>query len=209
MIEGTSRALGTLFGSLAPFLVAVLVWIAAAPRSEFLSIGEGRGLRLSDAGADGSSQLLMLVILLGFAAVCSVLVLWGRMHSLRRPRGVLVLALVPGLACAAVAASATRLARFLVSPPSDAPYGDVVSQAPAVGALFFDRMVFGSSGPSWDLLPPGAGWLVWGAMIALFTVAVLAHFSYSPDLVDDDCSPDLEDVSHSPGPVGAESRTDQ
>ncbi len=48
MWERIARPLWTLLGLLAPFLVAVLVWVAAAPRSEFLSVGEGRGLRLPD-----------------------------------------------------------------------------------------------------------------------------------------------------------------
>lgn len=181
-----SRAVGTLVGVVLPYLAAVLVWIAAAPRTELLSVGDGRGLRLVDSGADGGSQLLMLVILLGFASVCAVSVLWHRHPALRRPGGVLVLTLVPGLACALAAADATRVADLLASPPQDAPYGVVVAQAPAVGALFFDRLIYGESGPSWDWLPPGAGWLVLGAMIAAFSVAVLTHFSHSPDLVGDE-----------------------
>lgn len=181
-----TRAVGTLVGVVLPYLAAVLVWIAAAPRVELLSVGDGRGLRLTDSGADGGSQLLVLVILLGFATVCATLVLWHRHPGLRRPGGVLVLTLVPGLACALAAAGATRVADLLASPPQDAPYGVVVSQAPAVGALFFDRLIYGESGPSWDWLPPGAGWLVLGAMIAAFTVALLTHFSHSPDLVGDE-----------------------
>lgn len=190
-LSGFSRAVGTLLGVIAPFLVSVLVWIIAAPRSELLSVGDGRGIRLPDSGTDGGSQLLMLVVLLGFASVCAALVLWRRQPRLRRPGGVPALAVLPGLACAVAAAAATPLAGLLASPPMDAPYGDVVVQAPAVGELFFDQMIYGTSGPSWDLLPPGAGWLVWGAMVALFTVAALAHFSHSPD------------------PAAAESRTDQ
>ena len=174
--------MGTLLGVLAPFIVAVLVWIVAAPRSELVSVGEGRGVRLPDSGADGGSQLLMMVVLLGFASVCAVLVLWYRHPGLRRPAGVPALALLPGVACALAAAGSTRVADLVASPPEDAPYGEVVLQAPAVGELFFDGMIYGTSGPSWDVLPPGAGWLVWGAMVALFTVAALAHFSHSPDL---------------------------
>lgn len=180
-LRGFSRAVGTLFSVLAPFLVALLVWIVAAPRSELLSVGDGRGLRLADSGADGGSQFLMLVILLGFAAVCAALVLWYRLPRLRRPGGVFALAALPGVACSVAAAAATPLAGLLAAPPKDATYGEVVRQAPAAGELFFDQMIYGSSGPSWDLLPPGAGWLVWGAMIALFTVAALANFSHSPD----------------------------
>ena len=181
-LRGASRAVGTALGVLAPFIVSVLVWVIAAPRSELLSVGEGRGVRLPDAGSDGGSQLLMMVALLGFASVCAALVLWHRHPGLRRPLGVPALALLPGSACALAAMDATRIADLVASPPKDAPYGDVVLQAPAVGELFFDRMIYGSSGPSWDALPPGTGWLVWGAMVALFTVAVLAHFSHSPDL---------------------------
>ncbi len=163
-----------------PYVAALLLWIVAAPRSELLSVGEGRGVRLPDAGADGGSQFLVLVVLLGFAAVCSVLVLWNRVPRLRRPGGVAVLAVLPGVACAVAASAATPLARILAAPPRDAPYGEVVLQAPAVGELFFDQMIYGTSGPSWQLLPPGAGWFVWAAMIALFTVAALAHFSPDP-----------------------------
>lgn len=181
-LGGVSRAVGTLLGVLAPFVVSVLVWVIAAPRSALLSVGDGRGIRLPDSGTDGGSQLLMMVVLLGFASVCAALVLWYRHPGLRRPAGVPALALLPGVACALAAADSTRVADLVASPPKDAPYGDVVLQAPAVGELFFDRMIYGSSGPSWDALPPGAGWLVWGAMVALFTVAVLAHFSHSPDL---------------------------
>lgn len=172
----------TLIGVLTPFIVALLVWIVAAPRSELLSVGDGRGLRLPDSGADGGSQFLMLVILLGFAAVCAALVLWHRQPRLRRPGGMAAFAVLPGLACAVAASAATPLARLLAAPPGDAPYGEVVLQAPDAGELFFDRMIYGTSGPSWDLFPPGAGWLVWGAMIALFTAAFLVHFSHSPDL---------------------------
>ena len=39
--SGVRRAVGTLLGVLAPFIVAVLVWIVAAPRSELVSVGEG------------------------------------------------------------------------------------------------------------------------------------------------------------------------
>ena len=177
-------------GVVLPYLVAVLVWIVAAPRAELLSVGNGRGIRLVDSGADGGSQLLILVILLIFATVCAVLVLWHRHPRLRRPGGVVVLALVPGLACSIAAANATRAADLLASPPPDAPYGVVVAQAPAVGALFFDRLIYGESGPSWDWLPPGAGWLVMGAMIAAFTMALLAYFSDAPGLVEDELATD-------------------
>lgn len=181
----SARVPGTLFGVVAPFLVAVLVWIVAAPRSELLSVGGGRGLRLDDSGADGGSQLLMLVVLLGAATVCTTLVLWSRHPGLRRPAGVWILALVPGLACALAATDATRLADLLASPADDVPYGEVVRQAPSVGPLFYDRLIYGESGPSWGMFPPGAGWLILGTMVAAFTVAVLAHFSHSPDLVDE------------------------
>ena len=183
-LRGFAPAVGTLLGVLAPFVVSVLLWIVAAPRSELLSVGDGRGIRLPDAGADGGSQLLMLVVLFGFASVCAALVLWFRHPGLRQPAGVPALALLPGVACALAAAGSTGMADLVASPPKDAPYGDVVLQAPAVGELFFDRMIYGASGPSWELLPPGAGWLVWGAMVALFTVAALAHFSRSPDPAD-------------------------
>lgn len=179
-----SRVVAGLLGSFVPFVIAVLVWMVAAPRSEFVAVGDGRGIRLADSGAAGTGQMLMFVILSGFAAVCCVLVLWARLPGLRRPRGVAVLALVPAVWCAVSAAVATGVADLLVAPASDAPYGSVVAQSPAVGALFFDRAFFGTSGPSWDLLPASAGWLVWGAMVALFTVAALAHFSDSPDLAD-------------------------
>lgn len=102
----------------------------------------------------------------------------------------MVLALVPGLACSIAAANATRAADLLASPPPDAPYGVVVAQAPAVGALFFDRLIYGESGPSWDWLPPGAGWLVMGAMIAAFTMALLAYFSDASGLVEDELATD-------------------
>ena len=174
----------SLFGVVAPSLVAVLVWIVAAPRSELLSVGDGRGIRLDDSGADGGSQLLMLVVLLAAAAICAALVLWSRHPRLRRPGGVWILTLVPGLASALAATGATRLADLLAAPPQDAPYGEVVRQAPAVGALFYDRLIYGEYGPSWDMAPAGVGWLLLGTMIAAFTVAVLAHFSHSPDLVD-------------------------
>ncbi|MFD2393949.1 hypothetical protein ACFSSF_09225 [Dietzia aerolata] len=100
------RSLGTLCGLLAPFVVALLVWVVAAPRSELVSVGGGRGVRFPDSGADGGSQLLMLVILLGFASICGALVLWSRHVELRRPAGVPVLALLPGFACALAAVGA-------------------------------------------------------------------------------------------------------
>jgi hypothetical protein len=178
------RAVGTLAGVVGPAVVALVVWIAAAPRPELLSVGGGRGVRLPESGTDGGSQLLVLVVLLGAAVVCAVLVLWSRHPGLRRPAGVPVLLLLPGLTCAVAAVAASPLAGLLAAPPRDAPYGMVVAQAPAAGPLFFDRMIYGTSGPSWDWLPPGAGWLVVGAMLAGFTVAALAHFSYSPDLRD-------------------------
>lgn len=181
--RGLPHAVWTLVGLLSPFIVAVLVWIAAAPRSELLSVGPGRGIRFPDAGADGGSQLLMLVVLLGFAAMCAALVLWHRHPGLRRPAGVPGLALLPGLACALAAVVSTPIADLVAPPPQDAPLGEVVAQAPSVGALFSDRMIYGTSGPSWDWFPPGAGWLLWGSMIALFAVAALAHFSRRPDLV--------------------------
>ena len=174
------RAAGTLVGVVLPYLVAVLVWIVAAPRAELLSVGNGRGIPLVDSGVDSGSQLLILVILFIFATVCAALVLWHRHPWLRRPGGVAVLALVPELACSMAAANASRMSGLLASPPPDAPYGVVVAQAPAVGALFFDRLIYGQSGPSWDWLPPGAGWLALGAMIAAFTAASLAYFSDSP-----------------------------
>lgn len=176
------RAVGTLLGVVAPMVVALLLWIAAAPRSELMSVGEGRGVRLTDSGVAGGSQLLLLVVLVGAAAVCTVLVLWHRHPGLRRPGGVPALLVVPGLACAVAAAAASPLAVLLASPPQDVPYGEVVAQSPAVGALFFDRMIYGTSGPSWDWFPAGAGWLVLGTVIAAFTVAALAYFSESSDL---------------------------
>lgn len=205
------RVTAGLLGSSVPFVIAVLVWALAAPRSEFVAVGDGRGIRLADSGAAGTGQLLTFVVLSGFAALCCVLVLWSRLPGLRRPRGVVVLALVPGVVCALSAAVATSVADLLVSPSSDAPYGSVVAQSPAVGALFFDRAFFGTSGPSWDLLPASAGWLVWGAMVALFTVAALAHFSDSPDL--DSRAPNSQDpdapVPDSPVLADAGSRTDR
>lgn len=182
---------GTVSGVVGPAVVALLVWVAAAPRSEFVSVGGGRGVRLPDAGAAGGSQLLVLLVLLGFAAGCAVLVLWHRHPGLRRPGGVPALVLLPAAATAVAAVAASSFAELVASPPDDAPVGAVVSQAPAVGALFFDRMAYGTSGPSWDWFPPGAGWLVFGAMVAAFTVAVLAYFSLTTDLRDDllDSSP--------------------
>ena len=198
--------MGTLLGVGGPAVGALLVWIAAAPRPELMSVGEGRGVRLTDSGVDGGSQLLMLVILLGAAAVCAVLVLWHRHPGLRRPGGVPGLTLLPGLAIAVAAAAASPLAGLLASPPTDVPYGDVVAQGPAVGALFFDRMVYGTAGPSWDWLPPGAGWLVFGAMVAAFTVAALAYFSFSSDLRDGLGGVE-GDVTGRSQPVAAASRT--
>src|SRR5699024_10665868 len=93
--------------------------------------------------------------------------------------------LLPGLVCAVVAALASPAAALLASPPSDSEAGQVVAQAPAAGELFFGRMIYGVSGPEWGLFPPGSGWLVWGTMIAAFTVAALAHFSPSRQLGDE------------------------
>lgn len=173
---GAARfAASTLLGVVGPFVVALLLWIVAAPRAELLSVGDGRGLRLPDSGVDGGSQLLVFIVLSGFATVCAVMVLWRRHTHLRRPGGVPALVLLPGVACAIAAAAATPLADVVAAPPDDVPYGEVVRQAPAVGSLFFDRMVFGTSGPSWDWFPPGLDWMVFGVMIAAFTVAVLAY----------------------------------
>ena len=184
------HAVSTLFGVVGPFLAAVLLWIVAAPRAELLSVGDGRGLRLPDSGADGGSQLLVLIVLLGFATVCAAVVLWRRHPHLRRPGGVPALVLLPGVTCAIAAAAATPSAELLASPPGDVPYGEVVRQAPAAGALFYDRMVFGTSGPAWAWFPPGFDWVVFGAMIAAFTVAVLAYLgderSTDPDPADPD-----------------------
>lgn len=198
--SSSSRVAGTAVGVLSPALAALLVWIAAAPRSEVLSVGDGRGLRLPEAGADGGTQLLVLIVLLGLASVCVTLVLWSRHPGLRRPGGVPALMLLPGLTCSVAAAAASPLADLLAAPPRGAAYGEVVRQAPKAGALFFDRMLYGTSGPSWDWFPPGAGWLVFNAMIAGFTVAALAHFSLSRDLRD------LRDLRDRP--VDAGSRTD-
>lgn len=184
-------ATSTLLGVVGPFVVALLLWIVAAPRAELLSVGDGRGLRLPDSGADGGSQLLMLLVLSGFATVSAVVVLWRRHPHLRRPGGVPALALLPGLTCAIAASAATPLADMVAAPPDDVPYGEVVRQAPAVGNLFFDRMVFGTSGPSWDWFPPGLDWMVFGVMIAAFTVAVLAY-------LDDE---HRTDPSHADAPV--------
>lgn len=177
-----SPAWGTLAGVSVPAGVAVLLWVFVAPRSELMSVGGGRGVRLTDAGADGGSQFLMLVILLGFAVVCSTVVLWRRHPGLRRPAGVPALVVVPGLACAVAAAVAAPVATLLASPPGEVPRGQVVAQAPTAGALFFGRMIYGTSGPAWEQLPPGAGWLVLGMAVAAFTVAALVHFSPTSDL---------------------------
>lgn len=214
MLSSSSfRALGTLLGVGGPAAFALLVWIAAAPRQELMSVGDGRGLRLTDSGADGGSQLLMLIILLGAAAVCAVLVLWQRHPGLRRPIGVPTLMLLPGLMCAVAAAAASPLSGLLASPPTDAPYGEVVAQEPVVGALFFDRMIYGTTGPSWDWFPPGAGWLLFGTTVAAFTVAALAYFSMSSELRDglgpdgaDGLDGDLTDRYRS---AAAASRTDR
>ncbi|TCW19883.1 MULTISPECIES: hypothetical protein [Dietzia] len=176
------RAAGTLLAVVVPFLAALALWAVAAPRAELLSVGDGRGLRLADSGADGGSQLLTLIVLTGFATVSAVLVLWHRHPGLRRPGGVPALALVPGLAAATAAMAATPLAGLLAAPPEDAPYGQVVRQAPAAGELFYDRMIYGLSGPAWDWFPPGVGWLALGTMIAAFTIAALAYLDPSPDL---------------------------
>ena len=128
-------------GVVAPFLAALTLWAVAAPRSELLSVGGGRGLRLTDSGADGGSQLLTLVVLTGSATVCAVLVLWHRHPRLRRPGGVPALALVPGLAATTAAMSASPVAGVLAAPPEDAPYGQVVRQAPAAGELFYLSLI--------------------------------------------------------------------
>lgn len=177
-----STAWGTLAGVSGPGMVAVLLWVLAAPRSELMSVGDGRGVRLTDAGADGGAQFLMLVILLGFAVVCSTVTLWHLHPGLRRPSGVPALVVVPGLACALSAAVASPVALLLASPTEGVPRGEVVEQAPAAGALFFGRMIYGTSGPAWEQLPPGAGWCVLGMMVAAFTVSALVHFSPTPDL---------------------------
>ncbi|MBB1054309.1 hypothetical protein G6017_08340, partial [Dietzia sp. B44] len=101
--------MGTVSGVVGPAVVALLVWIVAAPRSELLSVGGGRGLRLPESGTDGGSQLLMLIVLLGAAVVCAVLTLWHRHPGLRRPGGVTVLVVLPGLTCAVAAAAASPL----------------------------------------------------------------------------------------------------
>ena len=74
------------------------------------------------------------------------------------------------------------VAGVLAAPPEDAPYGQVVRQAPAAGELFYDRMIYGLSCPAWDWFPPGVGWLALGTMIAAFTVAALAYLDPSADL---------------------------
>lgn len=182
--RSATRAWGTLAGVLAPAVVALLAWLVAAPRSELLSVGGGRGVRLSDSGVDGGSQLFLLVILSGAAVVCSALVLWHRHPGLRRPAGVPALVLLPGLMCAVSAAVASPLAAILAAPPAEVAAGEVVAQAPSAGSLFFGPMIYGTAGPQWESFPPGSGWLVFGAMVAAFTVAALAHFSGSPDLRD-------------------------
>lgn len=176
------RAAGTVFAVIAPFLAALLLWVVAAPRAELLSVGDRRGLRLADSGAEGGSQLLTLIVLTGFATVCAVLVLWHRHPRLRRPGGVPALTLVPGLAAATAAMAAAPLADVLAAPREDVPYGRVVRQAPEAGELFYDRMIYGLSGPAWDWFPPGVGWLALATMIAAFTVAALAYLDPSPDL---------------------------
>lgn len=180
--SAVGRAVGIVAAVAVPFVVALLLWVVAAPRSELISTGDGRGVRLPDSGAAGGTQLVMLILLLGFAVVCVAVALWHRHPDLRRPGGVLPLALIPGLACAVSAAAATPVGTLLAAPSREVPYGEVVLQAPSVGELFTGRMIYGSSGPSWDWLPPGAGWLLFGTMIAAFTVAALAHLSRNPDL---------------------------
>lgn len=200
----SSRAWGTLAGVVGPAVAALLLWVVAAPRSELLSVGGGRGVRLTDAGADGGSQFLVLIVLLGSATVCTVLVLWRLHPDLRRPAGVPALVLLPGLACAVAATFASPLAAVLASPPDDAPVGEVVVQSPSAGVLFFGRMIYGSSGPRWEMLPPGTGWLVFGAMVAAFAVAALAHFSYSPDLREERGLAAAPDGPEPSAPVGPE-----
>lgn len=187
--DALPRAAVTALAVPAPYLVALVLWVVGAPRAELLSVGGGRGLRLDDSGADGGSQLLTLVVLTGAATVCAVLVMWHRHPDLRRPGGVPALTLVPGLAAALAAMAATPLGGVLAAPPRDAAYGQVVRQAPAAGELFYDRMVYGLSGPAWEWFPPGLGWLVLGAMIAAFTTAALAHLAPSPDLCADGPDP--------------------
>lgn len=180
----SSAAWGTLAGVLVPSGAALLLWVLAAPRSELLSVGGGRGVPLSDSGADGGGQFLVLVVLLAFAAVCATLVLWHRHARLRRAAGVPALVVLPGLTCAVSAAIASPVAGLLAAPPADVPTGDVVAQSPSAGAMFTGRMIYGVSGPEWETFPPGLGWLVFGSMVAAFTVAALAHFSHTPDLRD-------------------------
>src|SRR5699024_12002093 len=55
---GAARfAASTLLGVVGPFVVALLLWIVAAPRAALLSVGDGRGLRLPASGGDGGRQL--------------------------------------------------------------------------------------------------------------------------------------------------------
>ncbi len=179
-----SRAVGSLVGVLGPAAAALALWVVGAPRAEGVSIGEGRALMFPDAGRAGGTQLLVLLILLGFAVVCAVLVLWHRHPELRRPRGVVALAGLPALTCAIAAAAASPLADVIAAPSSALPRGAIVALPPEVGPLFFGRMVYGVSGPVWGALPAGLGWFVFGAMVAAFVVAALAHLSESRDLVD-------------------------
>lgn len=179
-----SRAVGTLAGVVGPAVVALALWLVGAPRAELLSVGDGRGAMFPGSGAAGGSQLLVLLVVLGAAAVCAALVLWWRHPGLRRPRGVAALTGIPALTCAVAAAAATPLADLLLSPPEDAPAGVVLALPPEVGPLFWGPMVYGEYGPSWGALPGGLGWFVFGATLAAFTVAVLAHFSASADLSD-------------------------
>ena len=178
------RSVGTLVGLVGPAFAAVLVWVFGAPREELVSVGGERGVLFPGSGGAGGGQLLMLVVLLGAAAVCAVLVLWARHPGLRGPRGTAAMVLLPALTSAVAAAAASPLARALVPPARDVPAGTVVALPPEAGPLFTGRMVYGTTGPSWDLLPGAAGWVVFGAMVAAFTVAALAHVSASPDLAD-------------------------
>lgn len=183
--DGTrGRAIGTVAGVLGPAVVALAVWLLGAPREELVSVGDGRGVLFPGSGAAGGAQLLVLIVLLGAATVCAALVLWHRHPGLRRPRGVVVLAGLPALTCAVAAAAATPLAGFLLAPDDSTPAGTLVALPPEAGPLFVGPMIYGETGPSWGAFPPGAGWLVFGAVVAALTVAFLSHFAASPDLAE-------------------------
>lgn len=196
------RVVGTAVGVLAPAVAALALWLVGAPRTELVSVGEGRGVLFPESGSAGGAQLLLLLVLLGAAVVCAVLVLWRRHPDLRRPRGLVVLAGVPALTCVAAAAAATPVSDLLLAPDEDTPSGVVLGLPPEVGPLFFGPMVYGESGPSWGALPAGAGWFVAAATVALLTAAALAHFATSDDLGDGPADPD--DVGpDDTGPVSA------